>query len=69
MTFTYASEQEDDGRWLVEILELPGCMAYGANMDEALRAAQVLAFRILADRIEHDEQKTAVPTISFVHAA
>lgn len=44
-------------------------MAYGATDDAALRAAQVLAFRILADRLEHDEQQSAVPTIQFVRAA
>jgi predicted RNase H-like HicB family nuclease len=68
MRFSYELEQEDDGRWLVEILELPGCMAYGATNDDALRAAQVLALRILADRLEHSEQ-SAVPDISFVQAA
>jgi len=66
--FNYELEQEDDGRWLVEILELPGCMAYGSTADDALRAAQVLAFRILADRLEHREQ-AAVPDISFIQAA
>ncbi|HWO20119.1 MAG TPA: hypothetical protein VNO30_15135 [Kofleriaceae bacterium] len=64
----YKLEQEDDDRWLVEIIELPGCMAYGLSADDAFRAAQVLAFRILADRLEHDEQ-AAVPDISFVQAA
>jgi len=66
--FSYELEQEDDGRWLVEIMELPGCMAYGSSAEDALRAAQVLAFRILADRLEHREQ-TALPDISFVQAA
>jgi predicted RNase H-like HicB family nuclease len=66
--FRYELEQEDDGRWLVEIMELPGCMAYGSSAEDALRAAQVLAFRILADRLEHHEQ-AAVPDISFVQAA
>ena len=66
--FSYELEQEDDGRWLVEIMELPGCMAYGSSAEDALRAAQVLAFRILADRLEHHEQ-AAVPDISFVQAA
>ena len=69
MTFTYQLELEEDGRHLAEILELPGCMAYGATADDAFRAVQALALRIIADRIEHDEQKTAVPTISFVQAA
>lgn len=67
--FTYEIEREEDGRWLAEILELPGCMAYGPSEDAALRAAQVLAFRILADRMEHDEQSSAVPDVSFVRAA
>jgi predicted RNase H-like HicB family nuclease len=68
VTFTYELEQEADGRWLAEILELPGCMAYGGSSEDALRAAQVLAFRVLADRLEHDEQ-AAVPSIEFVQAA
>lgn len=68
MKFSYELEQEGDGRWLVEIMELPGCMAYGSSAEDALRAAQVLAFRILADRLEHREQ-VAVSDISFVQSA
>lgn len=55
VTFTYELEREDDGRWIAEILELPGCLAYGTTPDEALRVAQVLACRLVADRLEHDE--------------
>ena len=69
MTFTYEVEREVDGRWIVEIRELPGCMAYGASRDAALMAAQALAFRVLADRIEHAEQAQAVPSVAFVEAA
>jgi len=69
VTFTYQLDREDDGRYIAEIIELPGCLAYGATSDEALRAVQVLALRVLADRLEHDEQKSAVPTITFVQAA
>ena len=29
MTFTIESEQETDGRWLAEVLEIPGVLAYG----------------------------------------
>jgi predicted RNase H-like HicB family nuclease len=68
MRLSYELEQEDDGRWLVEIMELPGCMAYGTSAEDALRAAQVIALRFLADLIEHHEQG-AVPNISFVQAA
>ena len=36
MKFTVEAEREDDGRWLAEILELPGVLAYGATSDEAI---------------------------------
>jgi predicted RNase H-like HicB family nuclease len=55
MHLTIESEQEVDGRWLAEVPELPGVLAYGATRDEALAKAQVLALRVLAERIEHRE--------------
>jgi predicted RNase H-like HicB family nuclease len=48
-------EQEADGRWLAEIPELPGVMAYGQTAREAASRAKALALRVLADRLEHDE--------------
>ena len=45
-------EREDDGRWIAEIPELPGVMAYGNKRSEAISNAQVLALRVLADRLE-----------------
>jgi len=55
MTFTVEYEREDDGRWLAEIVELPGVLAYGRSSDEAIARAQALALRTLADRLEHAE--------------
>jgi predicted RNase H-like HicB family nuclease len=55
MTLTVEVEQEDDGRWLAEVLELPGVLAYGSARDEAVGRAQALALRVLADRLEHGE--------------
>ena len=52
MKFTVEYEREDDGRWLAEIPELPGVLAYGATSDEAIAKAQALALRTLADRLE-----------------
>jgi predicted RNase H-like HicB family nuclease len=49
-------EQEADGRWIAEISDLPGVMAYGASREEAVRKAKALALRVLADRLEHGEQ-------------
>lgn len=56
-TFTIQHEQEEDGRWIAEVPELPGVLAYGATADEALARAEVLALRVLADRLEHKEAK------------
>jgi len=53
MTFTVECEQEDDGRWLAEVLELPGLLAYGQTPEEATAKAQALALRVLSDRLEH----------------
>ena len=47
--------REDDGRWLAEVSELPGVMAYGVTEAEARKKSAALTFRVLADRIEHDE--------------
>lgn len=49
------SEREEDGRWLAEVPQLPGVLAYGANREDALAKAQVLALRTLAERIENNE--------------
>lgn len=48
-------EQEDDGRWIAEVPELPGTLAYGSTRPEAIARAEALALRILADRLEHGE--------------
>lgn len=48
-------EQEAYGRWIAEVLELPGALAYGQTPEEATAKVQVLARRVVADRIEHGE--------------
>ena len=65
---TIEVEREEDGRWLAEVVELPGAMAYGASREEAVARAQALALRVIADRIEHGE---AVPDLAplFAEAA
>jgi predicted RNase H-like HicB family nuclease len=54
------TEREVDGRWLAELRELPGVLAYGDTREEALARTQALALRVLADRLEHGE---AVPEL------
>jgi predicted RNase H-like HicB family nuclease len=62
MNFTVEYEQEDDGRWLAEVKELPGVLTYGNDIDDAVAHAQALALRVIADRLENGE---AAPTLTF----
>lgn len=48
-------EQEDDGRWIAEVRDLSGVVAYGASPDEVTAKAQALALRVLEGRLEHGE--------------
>jgi len=59
--FVVEMERETDGRWIAEVVALPGVLAYGADRGEALAKAEVLALRVLADRLEHGE---AIPEIT-----
>ena len=63
--FTLEIERESDGRWISEIPELPGVLAYGGTRDESVAKAKALAFRVLADRLEHGED---IPEIQGVFA-
>lgn len=55
MNFDLECEREEDGRWLAEVAQLPGVLAYGASANEAISKAQVLALRVLAEQLEHGE--------------
>lgn len=63
--FKVEIEREADGRWLAEVTELPGVLAYGATQDEAIARVQALALRVVADRLEHDEGGRDFLSISF----
>lgn len=63
--FRVEIDREEDGRWIGEVTDLPGVLAYGATRDEAVSKTKALAFRVLADRIEHGED---VPEIRGVFA-
>ncbi|MDO9533035.1 MAG: type II toxin-antitoxin system HicB family antitoxin [Deltaproteobacteria bacterium] len=68
MKLTIESEKEEDGRWLAEVLELPGVMVYGQTKQEALAKAQALALRALAERLEHGEMLAEPINILFAAA-
>jgi predicted RNase H-like HicB family nuclease len=69
MNLTLECEREADGRWLAEVPELPGVLAYGDSAAEALAKAEILALRVLADRIEHGESKPTPVSIHLPSAA
>ncbi len=64
MKLTFDTEQEDDGRWIGEVPELPGVLVYGATRDEAMARAEALALRVLAERLEHAEARAVALTIT-----
>jgi predicted RNase H-like HicB family nuclease len=58
-------EREDDGRWIAEVVDLPGVMAYGETAEAALAHAQAFALRVLADRLEHGEGPPGPLSVTF----
>lgn len=69
MKFDIQYEQEEDGRWLAEVMELPGVLAYGRTLDEAMARVQALTLRVLADRLEHGESvPSRLMSVSFAAA-
>lgn len=68
ITFKVEVEQEEDGRWLAEVLELPGVLAYGQSQDAAVSKVQALALRVVAERLEHGEAGPQLLSISFAAA-
>lgn len=68
MDVSIECELEEDGRWLAEVPQLPGVLAYGATADEAMATADVLALRVLAERLEHGESRAHAISISVAAA-
>src|SRR5437868_15274988 len=55
MQLTIEVDRGQDGRYIAEIVDLPGVIVYGQAGEEAIARVQVLALRVLADRLEHGE--------------
>lgn len=51
MKYKIQCERETDGRWIAEIEELPGVLAYGRVKKEAVAKAEAFAFRVISERI------------------
>ena len=65
IAFKVETEQEEDGRWLAEVVELPGVLAYGETQEAAVSRVQALALRVIAERLEHGETGAELLSISF----
>jgi predicted RNase H-like HicB family nuclease len=67
LRFVIETELETDGRWIAEIPQVPGALAYGATKEEAVNKAYAIALRSIADDVEHSDE--APPnTISLVRS-
>ena len=69
MTFRIEVEQEEDGRWIAEISEIPGAMVYGKSREDAVSRVEALALRVLAERIEHGETSPLIDKVFSVAVA
>ena len=65
MHLTLEVDREEDGRWIAEVPDLGGVLAYGQTRDEAIARAEALALRVLADRLEHGEAGPDLVSVSF----
>jgi len=67
VVFRIETEQEIDGRWIAEVLEIPGALAYGATVEDATKKVEALALRAIADKLDHGELDTLIQ-MSFIAA-
>jgi predicted RNase H-like HicB family nuclease len=69
MILSVETEQETDGRWIAEIPQIPGVLAYGGTQQEAVARAEALALRVLAERVENGEPSPEIERVFSVAAA
>jgi len=69
VTFKVEIERETDGRWIAEIPQIPGAMAYGSSREEAVARVEALGLRVLAERIEQGESSPEIEKVFAVATA
>jgi len=67
MNFDIEFEQETDGRWIAEICEIPGALAYGVTPMQAGARVKALALRVLAERMESETTIPGINSITFAN--
>ncbi len=65
MNFTLECEQEVDGRWIAEVPELPGVLSFGDSAADAMAKAEILALRVIADRLENGDSEPVGISLSL----
>jgi predicted RNase H-like HicB family nuclease len=65
MNFTLECEQEVDGPWIAEVPELPGVLSYGDLASYAMSKAEILALRVIADRLENGDSEPVSISLSI----
>ena len=65
MNFTLECEQEVDGRWIAEVPQLPGVLSYGDSATDAISKAEILALRVIADRLENGDSEPVGISLSL----
>ncbi|MYC35719.1 MAG: type II toxin-antitoxin system HicB family antitoxin [Chloroflexi bacterium] len=63
--FTIETEEEADGRWIAEVMEIPGALVYGSTSEDAVAKVQALALRVVAERLECGEESPELISVSF----
>ena len=66
MKFTIEIEQEDDGRFIADVIGLPGVMVYGETPQQAIHKVIALALKVLAEDIEEEESAKLITDFSFI---
>ena len=66
MVLNVETEQEEDGRWIAEVPQIPGALAYGSTRQEAIARAEALALRVLAERLEQGESSPELEQVFSV---
>jgi predicted RNase H-like HicB family nuclease len=56
-SFNFEFDREEDGRWIADIPELPGVLAYGPTQDEARSEALLLASEVMQARSASSRSK------------
>ncbi|HEX5009207.1 MAG TPA: type II toxin-antitoxin system HicB family antitoxin [Planctomycetota bacterium] len=70
MNLHIETDREEDGRWLADVVDLPGVLAYGPTRTAAITAVKALALRVLADQLDSGElAPDSLADVHFVQAA